>query len=105
MTDSQHKPTLVPNTHSFELAIVLEFRECLKRILGCATEHDTFVDHLQRRKRHHDVFRADAQEAANRQDSIRCLPPGATIRSSIVPTVSLASLTTLLPISLEADSR
>ena len=65
MTDSQHKPTLVPNTHSFELAIVLEFRECLKRILGCATEHDTFVDHLQRRKRHHDVFRADAQEAAN----------------------------------------
>jgi hypothetical protein len=29
------------------LAIVFELRKCLKRILGCPTEHHPFVDHLQ----------------------------------------------------------
>ena len=45
-------------------------------------------------------FRAHAEEAADRQHRER-ISFGVTIRSSIFPTVSLASLTTELPTYLE----
>jgi hypothetical protein len=50
MSDPQHQPILVPNRHRFELAVVLELMECLQRILGCATDHHTFVSAAAREK-------------------------------------------------------
>src|ERR1019366_6526120 len=48
--------------------VVLEVRKGLQRIFGGAGEHHLLVPHLERAERHDDVFRAHAQEAADRQD-------------------------------------
>ena len=52
------------HSHTYSVGRVLELGKGLQRVFGCAREHYFLaVPALQRRERHHNVFRAQTQEA------------------------------------------
>jgi hypothetical protein len=79
---------------------VLELRKALQRVFGGASKYHLLVLHLEGAEGHHDVFRAHAQEPPDRQHREGDLLVGGDDQI-IVPTVSLASLTTVMPTTLD----
>ena len=82
------------------LRCVLELWQHPEPVLGAARQRYFIVGELQRVVRDDNQTSAHAQEAADRDYGEWLLAVGAHRRSSILPMVSPASLTTLLPTTL-----